>query len=77
VTLRNTCSSGVKLFYGDDPKFGSGRTDSLGSNTRTSSQFQVGDMIWLTDDSRNGISSVTVSSSTREIEFSCNGISAR
>ncbi len=74
VTLRNTCGSTIKMFYGDDPEFGSGRTDSLGGNSRTTTQLKVGQMVWLTDASRNGISSVTVSESTDEIEFTCNGI---
>jgi uncharacterized membrane protein YgcG len=74
LTLRNTCGSTVKLWYGDDPKFGGGRSDSLGGNSRTSSSQKVGDMIWLTDDSRNGIASVTVSGTMREIEITCDGI---
>ena len=77
VTLRNTCGSTIKLFYGDDPEFGSGRTDSLGSNSRTNMQFKVGEVVWLTDDARKGLASASVSSSTRELEFTCNSIRAR
>lgn len=79
VTLRNSCSSTVKVFYGDKPKFGSGTQSSLSGNSRTSKQMRPGDMVWLTDDSGNGIASATVSAGTREIEVSssCSGISAR
>jgi hypothetical protein len=77
VTLRNSCSSGVKLFYGDNPEFGSGRTDSLSGNSRTSKQLQAGQKVWLVDDRKQGIASATVSSSTREVEVTCSGINLR
>ena len=79
VTLRNSCSSTVKVFFGDNPKFGSGRQSSLGGNSRTSQQMKPGDMVWVIDDSSNGLASATVSSSTREIEVtsSCTSISSR
>ena len=77
VTLRNTCSSGIHLFLGDDPQFGSGRTDSLGSNSRTTMQLKVGQTVWLTDDKKNGLASARVSGSTRELEFSCDSVRAR
>lgn len=77
VTLRNSCGSGIKMFFGDDPKFGSGRTDSLNSNSRTNKSLKVGDKVWLVDGSGNPLGSVTVSASMREIEFSCSGVSGR
>jgi uncharacterized membrane protein YgcG len=79
VTIRNSCSKTVKVFYGDNPKFGSGRQSSLSGNSRQSSQMRPGDMIWLIDDSSNGLASATVSSSTREITVtsSCTGITSK
>jgi len=40
-------------------------------------QFKVGEVVWLTDDARKGLASASVSSSTRELEFTCNSIRAR
>jgi hypothetical protein len=73
--LKNNCSQTVKLFYGDKPKFGSGRYSSIGSNTSTSSGLRPGDMLWIVDDAQNGISSVTVSAGMQRIEItqSCTG----
>lgn len=68
VTLRNGCSNTVKVFFGDKPKFGSGRYSSLSGNSRTNQSFEPGDMIWIVDDGQNGIDSVTVEAGTREIE---------
>lgn len=60
VELHNDCDHTVKLFLGDKPKFGSGTNTSLGSNTTTSYQMKPGDMIWITDDSENGLSSTSI-----------------
>ncbi len=68
VTLRNTCSETVKVFFGDKPKFGSGTYSSLSSNSSTSHSFMPGDMFWIVDDSQNGVSSFTVADGTRKIE---------
>ena len=59
VELHNDCPNTVKLFLGEKPKFGSGTNTSLGSNTTTSYQMKPGDMIWITDDSENGVSSTS------------------
>lgn len=79
VTLRNTCSSTVQVFFGDKPKFGSGKYSSLSSNSSTGMSFRPGDMIWIVDDSQNGLASATVSASTRTIEVTsgCTGLSSR
>ncbi|MCX4246058.1 hypothetical protein [Paraliomyxa miuraensis] len=79
ITLRNTCSQTVKLFFGDKPKFGSGTYSSLGSNTSTSYSKQAGDMIWIVDDGQNGISSVTIEGGMRTVEINsdCGSFSAR
>ena len=79
ATLRNTCPNTVKLFFGDKPKYGSGTSSSLGANTSRSVSGNTGDMIWITDDSGNGISSISLSPSVRTIEItgSCSGFTAR
>lgn len=79
VSLRNGCPNTVKLFFGDKPKFGSGRYTSLGSNTVTSYSMREGDMLWIVDDSQNGISSVSASSASRsfEVTSSCTGFAPR
>jgi hypothetical protein len=79
VTLRNTCKQNVKVFFGDKPKFGSGRYSSMSSNSSTSATFQPGDMFWIVDDGQNGLSSVTVASGMREIEIvdGCTGMRTR
>jgi hypothetical protein len=77
VTIRSSCGSTVKVFYGDKPKFGSGTTSSISSNSVQSHSFRVGDMMWVVDDHDNGLGSVTISSGTRELEVNCGGISAR
>ena len=79
VTIRSACSKTVPVFYGDKPKYGSGTTSSVSSNSVSSHTFQVGDMMWVLDESGNGAGSVTISESTRNIEInsSCGGLSAR
>lgn len=75
VSLKNNCKEKVRLFFGDKPKFGSGTYSSLGSNTRTSKQMQAGDMIWIVDESDNGVASYTVSEGSRDVEITdgCSG----
>ncbi len=77
VTLHNDCPNTVKLFLGEKPKFGSGTNTSLGSNTTTSYQMKPGDMIWITDDSENGLSSTSIggggTSQSIRIMPSCTG----
>lgn len=79
ITLRNTCPSTVKLFFGDKPGFGSGKYSSASSNTSTNMSFRPGDMIWIVDDSQKGVSSTTISASTRTIEItsSCTSLSSK
>ncbi len=76
VTLKNTCKSTVRLFFGDKPKFGSGTYSSLGSNTLTSKSMQQGDMIWIVDEHDNGLSSVSVGAGSQRVEVteSCSGL---
>lgn len=77
VSIKNTCGKTVKVFYGKKPKFGSGTYSSLGSNTRTSKSFRPGDMIWVVDDSQNGLGGATISETTRDVELTCTGVIAR
>jgi len=79
VTLRNSCKQTVKVFFGDKPKFGSGRYSSMSSNSLTSATFQPGDMLWIVDDGQNGLSAVTVAEGMREIEIleGCTGMRTR
>jgi hypothetical protein len=77
VTIRSSCGSTVRVFYGDKPKFGSGTTSSISSNSVQSHSFRAGDMMWVIDEHDNGLGSVTISSGTRELEVNCGGISAR
>jgi len=79
VTIRSSCSKTVPVFYGDKPKYGSGTTSSVSSNSVSSKTFTVGDQMWVLDDSGDGAGSVTISESTRNVEInsSCSGLSAR
>lgn len=77
VTIRSSCGSTVHVFYGDKPKYGSGTSSTISSNSVQSHSFRVGDMMWVVDDNDNGLSSVTISSNTRELTVGCGGISAR
>jgi hypothetical protein len=74
LTLHNSCSKTVKLFFGDKPKFGSGKYTTLGSNNVTSYTGSSGDMIWIVDESENGLSSMSPSGSQNmQITSGCSG----
>jgi hypothetical protein len=81
VSLRNTagCPDTVKLFFGDKPKFGSGRYSSIGKNTVQSHSGTEGEQIWIVDDGQNGLASVTLSPGVRTIEVasSCTAFQTR
>lgn len=79
ITLRNTCSQTVDLFFGEKPKFGSGTYSNMSSNSSTSKSMRPGEMIWIVDKSQNGISSVTVEAGTNTVEITgdCTGFSVR
>lgn len=76
VTIRSRCGNTVHVFYGDKPKYGSGTSSTISSNSVQSHSFRVGDQMWIVDDHENGVSNVQISSSMRELELSCTGISA-
>ena len=79
VTIRSSCGHTVPVFYGSKPKYGSGTQSSISTNSVNSHSFRVGDMFWVTDESGNGLDSVTVTERTRtlEIDSSCSRISER
>jgi len=68
VTLVNSCKENVKLFFGDKPKFGSGRYDSMSSNSRTNHTFKPDDQLWIVDEGQNGVASVKIEAGMREVE---------
>ncbi len=77
-TLRNSCRETVKLFFGDKPKFGSGKSTSISGNSQQNESMREGDMIWIVDASDNGVSSYTVSAGVHEVNINsgCNGFEA-
>ena len=79
VTIRSACSKTVKVFYGEKPKFGSGTYSSIDSNSVQSHSFKPGEMLWIVDESENGLGSATISAGTRELEVasSCTSIASR
>jgi hypothetical protein len=79
VSLRSRCGKTVKVFFGKEPKFGSGTTSSISGNSVQNHSFKPGDMVWLVDDSGNGVASATASPGMREIEIasSCTGLTSR
>lgn len=78
-TLRSSCSKTVSVFFGKTPRYGSGRTTPIGGNSVQNESLSAGDMLWIVDGSGNGLSSVSVSSGTREVEIgsSCTSLSSR
>lgn len=79
VDIKSSCSKTVKVFFGDKPKFGSGTYSTASSNSRSSHTFRPGDQFWIVDQSENGLASVSVAESTREIEIlgSCTELAQR
>jgi nucleoid-associated protein YgaU len=79
VNIRNSCGKTVKVFFGEKPKFGSGTYSSASSNSVSSHTFRPGDLFWIVDESENGVASVTVESSTKEIEIrgACSELASR
>ena len=79
VTVRSECGQTVKVFYGEKPKYGSGTNSSISSHSQENHSFRPGDMMWIIDDSENGVASVTVRSGMHEIDISggCTTLSAR
>lgn len=79
VDIRSSCGKTMPVFYGEKPGFSSGTFSSIESNSVESHSFQPGEQMWLVDDNRNPISSVTISPGMHELEIesSCASIAAR
>lgn len=79
VTIRSSCPRTVPVFYGNKPKYGSGTSSSVSTNSVSSHSFREGDMMWVTDASGNGLDGFTVTRGTRtiEIDSSCSRLSGR
>ncbi len=79
VTIRSACSKTVRVFYGDKPKFGSGTTSSISSNSVQSKSMKPGEMIWVVDEQDNPLGGVSISEGTRTVEIGsdCNSIRPR
>lgn len=79
VTIRSSCRQTVRVFFGDKPKYGSGTTTTISSNSVSSYSLRPGDMIWLVDEHDEGLSSTSVSGSSQTVEIleSCTGFRVR
>jgi hypothetical protein len=78
VTIHSNCKQTVRVFLGDKPKYGSGTTTTISSNSISSYSLKPGSMIWIVDSSDNGLSSTSVGTSSQRIEISstCTGFGA-
>lgn len=77
LRIHNSCSKTVVLFFGDKPKFGSGRTEHLGANNTTSYSGSAPQTVWIIDERENGLSSFVASGSqSMQITSSCTGFSS-
>lgn len=79
ISLTSACPRTAKLFFGNDPAFGSGRSTTLGGNSRESASARIGDKIWLLDDRGKGVASVSVGAGMNEVHVSteCSSLTAR
>jgi len=79
MSLKNECRQTVKLFIGDKPKYGSGTSTSVGSNSINSYSGMGPKTYWIVDSSGNGISSYTTSPGSNNVRIlsSCTGFARR
>lgn len=79
MSLKNECPRTVKLFIGKKPRFGSGTSTSVSSNSIGSYSGSAGQTYWIVDDSGNGLSSFTVSPGRHNMRIlpSCTGFATR
>lgn len=80
VEIKSECSNTVPVFYGEKPKFGSGKKSSVSGNS-TSSEGRKADgtlTVWIIDDQENGVASAKVTPETKRviIDRSCTSIRA-
>lgn len=75
LTLKNECPRTVKLFIGDKPKWGSGTSTSVSSNSINSYSGTAPQMYWIVDDSDNGLSAYTATPGSQRVRIlpSCTG----
>lgn len=75
IRMHNTCPRTVKMFEGKDPKFGSGTQTNISSNEIRNFTFRPGDMLWIIDDSGNGVSALTAGQGMSRMKIlpSCSG----
>src|SRR5690349_6736816 len=76
VSVKNQCPNTVHVFYGKEPKYGSGTEVALGGNSLQNQTFRPGDMIWVVDDQHNGVASTSVSEGTHDVTVGCSNISS-
>ncbi len=79
MSLKSECSHTVKLFLGKKPRFGSGETRTISSNSINSFSGTAGKMFWIVDASGNGVSSYVASAGSQSIKIlaSCSGFAPR
>ena len=79
MSLKNECRQTVKLFIGDKPKYGSGTSTSVSSNSINSYSGMGPKTYWIVDNSGNGLSSYTASPGTNSVRIlpSCTGFARR
>lgn len=70
IDLRNECEQDVNTFYGDNPDTSSGTFSSMEGNSTTSHMFDKGDVFWIVDNSRKGVTSIKPTASMHEIDIS-------
>ena len=75
MTLKSECSRTVKMFIGNKPKFGSGTSTSVSSNSINSYSGIAPQMYWNVDDSENGLSAYTAHAGSQRVRIlpSCTG----
>ena len=81
VEIHSDCPKTVSVFYGEKPKFGSGKKSSVSSNS-TSSEGRGADgtlTVWIIDEKENGVANVKVTPETKRVTISasCRDISAK
>lgn len=78
ITIHNNCANTVKMFEGRDPRNSSGTQTQMSSNEVRNFPMTVGDMLWITDDSGNGLSNLTASQGMSDMKIleSCTGFAA-
>lgn len=79
VSIRSACPKTAKVFYGDKPKYGSGTSSTVSSNSVSNKTFRPGDMMWVVDEKDEGLASVKVVDGMKEVEIGsdCKSIKSR